>query len=57
MFSPTWSTSERRVDVRVERGAMIPLSDGTPLCADVFPPASDGRFPAIFGFHPYDQAP
>jgi len=57
MFSPTWSTSERRYDVGVQRGVMIPLRDGTTLCADIFRPESDGRFPAIFGFHPYDQAP
>jgi len=57
MFSPTWSTSERRYNVLVQRGVTIPLSDGTALCADIFRPESDDRFPAIFGFHPYDQAP
>ncbi len=57
MFSPTWSTSERRYDVLVQRGVMIPLRDGTELSAEVFRPESDGRFPAIFGYHPYDQAP
>ena len=57
MFSPSWNTSERRHEVLVQRGVMIPLRDGTELCADIFRPAGDGRFPAIFGYHPYDQAP
>src|SRR3972149_533307 len=57
MFSKTWRTSERKYDVAVQRDVRIPLSDGTELSADVFRPDSPGRFPAIFGFHPYDQTP
>ncbi len=57
MFSQTWRTSERRHTVRVQRGVTIPAADGTELCADIFRPEGDGRFPALFAFHPYDQTP
>src|SRR4030042_6933064 len=55
MFSKTWKTSEVKYKVLVERDAKIRLSDGVELNADIFRPDSDEKFPAIFGFHPYNQ--
>lgn len=54
MFGKSWRTSERKYGVLVERDVKIAMSDGVHLNADIFRPASDGRFPAILGFHPYD---
>jgi predicted acyl esterase len=56
MFSKTWKISERKYKVVVERNVRIPLSDGTEIDADLFRPDSVEKFPAIFGFHPYNQA-
>ncbi len=56
MFTETWGTSERKYGVVVEQDVRIPMSDGTLINADIFRPDSDGKFPAIFGFHPYHQA-
>ncbi|MCJ7594369.1 MAG: CocE/NonD family hydrolase, partial [Desulfobacterales bacterium] len=55
MFSKTWKTSEPRYKVVIERDVKIGMSDGIDLNADLFRPESDGQFPAIFGFHPYNQ--
>ena len=55
MFGKTWKTSERKYKVVVERHIKIPMSDGVELDADIFRPDSDEKFPAIFGFHPYNQ--
>ncbi len=54
MFGTTWSTSERKYDVMLERGVRIKMKDGVELHADIFRPKSDGKFPAILGYHPYD---
>ncbi|MFC1957503.1 CocE/NonD family hydrolase [Chloroflexota bacterium] len=56
MFSRTWKTSERKYNVIANHDVKIPLSDGTVINADIFRPDSRGKFPAIFGFHPYDLA-
>ena len=55
MFSKTWKTSEPKYKVVIERDVKIPMSDGTAINADIFRPDSDESFPAIFGFHPYNQ--
>lgn len=55
VFSPTWVTSKREHDVRIDRDVKISMPDGIRLHADVFRPASPGKFPALLGFHPYDQ--
>jgi predicted acyl esterase len=55
MFGKTWKTSESKYKVIVERDAKIKMSDGTEMNTDIFRPDSDEKFPAIFGFHPYDQ--
>lgn len=57
MFSTKWETSKRKYSVIVEHDVRIPMSDGTEISADIFHPDSDEKFPAIFGFHPYEQAP
>lgn len=57
MYGKTWRTSARKHGVVVEHGVKIRMSDGTELNADVFRPEDNGHFPAIFGFHPYDQTP
>ena len=54
MFAKTWSTSERKFDVVVERDVWVTMKDGVKLHADIFRPGSEGKFPAILGFHPYD---
>lgn len=56
MFGKTWKTSERKYKVVVERHIKIPVGDGTEMDADLFRPDSSDKFPAIFGFHPYNQA-
>lgn len=55
MFGKTWKVSEIQYKSIVERDVTITMSDGTEINADVFRPDSDGKFPAIFGFHPYNQ--
>ena len=54
MFGTTWSTSERKYDVTMERGIRVKMKDGVELQADIFRPRSEGKFPAILGYHPYD---
>ncbi|MBI3091168.1 MAG: CocE/NonD family hydrolase [Candidatus Tectomicrobia bacterium] len=56
MFSTAWTTSERAYGVVVERSVKIPMSDGIELDADIFRPDAAGPFPAILGYHPYNQA-
>ncbi len=56
MFGTNWSTSKREFDVIVERDVKIPAADGTLINADIWRPKSDRRFPALFGFHPYNLA-
>ena len=55
MFGKTWKTSECKYKVLVERNVKIRMSDGVELNADIFRPDSNEKFPAVFGFHPYDQ--
>ena len=55
MFGKTWAISESKYKVVVERNIKVKMSDGTELNADIFRPEGDEKFPAIFGFHPYDQ--
>jgi predicted acyl esterase len=55
MFGKTWAISESKYKVIVERDVKVKMSDGIELNADIFRPDSDEKFPAIFGFHPYDQ--
>jgi hypothetical protein len=55
MFGKSWKISESKYKTVVERDIKIPMSDGTEMNADIFRPDSDEKFPAIFGFHPYDQ--
>jgi len=56
MFGKTWSVSERKYNLIVERDIEITMSDGTKINADLFRPDGDEAFPAIFGFHPYNQS-
>jgi predicted acyl esterase len=55
MFGKTWRISESKYKLIVKRDVKIKMSDGTEINADIFRPDSDEKFPAIFGFHPYDQ--
>jgi predicted acyl esterase len=55
MFGKTWRISESKYKPIVKRDVKIKMSDGTEINADIFRPDSDEKFPAIFGFHPYDQ--
>ena len=56
MFTRDWSTSARANKVRVERDVKVLVTDGVRLNADVFRPESEGKFPAILGYFPYDMA-
>ena len=55
MYTRTWSTSERKHDVVVERDVKVRLPDGTALDGDIYRPASPGRFPVLLGAHPYNK--
>jgi predicted acyl esterase len=55
MFAKTWRISESKYRTTIERDVKIKMSDGIEINADIFRPDSDEKFPAIFGFHPYDQ--
>ena len=56
MFSAQWQVSDRAYDVRSEFNIMIPMSDGVEVAAQIFRPASSGKFPALLGVHAYDAA-
>jgi predicted acyl esterase len=52
--TPGEARRTERVDgMRVERHVAIGVDDGTVLCADVFRPDDDGRYPAIVTYGPY----
>jgi predicted acyl esterase len=55
MFGKTWRISESKYRTTIERDVKIKMTDGIEINADIFRPDSDEKFPAIFGFHPYDQ--
>jgi predicted acyl esterase len=57
MLSKMWETSEKKYNLRVEQNVRISMADGTEINADIFPPDSNEKFPAIFGFSPYFLAP
>ena len=52
----TWTTSERKYGVTVERDVRIPMSDGTEIDCDIFLPDGGGKHPAILGLSPYRKA-
>ena len=56
MFSTDWQTSPRKYNGVIERGVRIPVGGGITLDSDVFRPDEGGRFPAILGMHPYNNA-
>ena len=56
MFGRNWKASERKFGVVVDTDVTIPLKDGVTLSCNVFRPESNGKFPAILGFHCYHQA-
>lgn len=56
MISKKWKTSERKYNIISERHVSIPMSDGITIDADIFRPESTGKFPALLGVHPYDNA-
>ena len=55
MFTRTWSTSERKYDVTVDRDVKVRMPDGTLLDGNIFRPVSDQRFPVILGAHAYNK--
>lgn len=56
MINKKWKTSERKYNILIERHVSIPMSDGIVIDADVFRPDHGGKFPALLGVHPYDNA-
>lgn len=56
MSAKQWRISERRHNIITERHVAIPMSDGITIDADIFRPDAPGRFPALLGVHPYDNA-
>ena len=55
MFTRTWSTSERKYDVVVDRNVKVRMPDGALLDGDIYRPKSDERFPVILGAHAYNK--
>ena len=51
MFTRTWSTSERKYEVLVDRNVKVRMPDGTQLDGDIYRPKSDEKFPVILGAH------
>ena len=45
--------SEVRDGMQIEWDAPIEMDDGIVLCADVFRPVGDGKFPVILSYGPY----
>jgi len=45
--------SEVRDGMQIEWDAPIDMDDGIVLCADVFRPVGDGKFPVILSYGPY----
>jgi hypothetical protein len=39
--------SEPIYDIQIERNVPVPMRDGTVLCADVYRPKAEGRYPVI----------
>ena len=44
MFTRTWSTSERKYEVAVDRDVKVRMPDGTALDGDIYRPAASERF-------------
>jgi putative CocE/NonD family hydrolase len=42
-------------EVGIDRRVMAPMRDGTRLCADIYRPAAEGRFPAVLERTPYNR--
>lgn len=55
MYTTTWTTSERRYDVVVDRDVSIAMADGVTLNGDIYRPAAEGSFPVILGISPYNK--
>jgi uncharacterized protein len=55
MFTTTWSTSERKYNVIVERDVKVRMPDGILLDGDIYRPAANERFPVILGAHAYNK--
>ncbi len=55
MFTRSWSTSERRHEVDVDRDVAVAMSDGVMLNGDVYRPREAGRYPVILGISPYNK--
>jgi putative CocE/NonD family hydrolase len=55
VFTQSWSTSERKYEVGVDRDVLVRMPDGTHLSGDVYRPKADGRFPVILGISPYNK--
>jgi predicted acyl esterase len=55
MFTQSWSTSERKYEVGVDRDVLVRMPDGTHLSGDIYRPKTDGRFPVILGISPYNK--
>src|SRR6266496_4390401 len=55
MFTRTWSTSERKYDVVVDRDVKVRMLDGALLDGDIYRPKSEEKFPVILGAHAYNK--
>jgi predicted acyl esterase len=55
VFTRSWSTSERKYEVTIERDVKVRMPDGTVLDGDIYRPASSERFPVILGAHAYNK--
>jgi putative CocE/NonD family hydrolase len=48
-------TSSPRHEIVIDKAVMIPMTDGTRLCADIYRPKTEGRFPAVVERTPYNR--
>ena len=51
----TGKISKREYEITADRDVFIPMRDGTKICADIFRPASRGKFPAIIAMVAFNK--
>lgn len=55
MFAKGWACSPRKYKMSAKYDVRIPMRDGVTLSADIYYPDTEGAFPAILGYHCYNQ--
>jgi len=52
---PFYDREPSNVSLRWDRDVMIPMRDGVRLCADIYRPDVEGKFPALLAFAPHNK--